>query len=116
MAKSTPQFVYVVVNPYWETCDGYWIKGVYATMEGASYAAHEMLNRSHPEDRDKVNIHRYEVTDTVKALASLKTDLTYKEAWIATKKEEEKLEIANAQAELDAEAKATKKAKREENS
>ena len=113
MPKQTPEFVYVVIDPYRENSNGYWIQGVYATMEGASYAAHELLNDYHPEDRDQVIIHRYEVTDTVTALKSLKDDLARKQTWKATREAEEKLEAANAQVELDAEAKATKKAKKE---
>ena len=116
MPKQTPEFVYVVINPYSESSNGYWIQGVYATMEGASYAAHELLNDYHPEDRDQVVIHRYEVTDTVASLKSLKDDLARKQTWKAAREAEEKLEAANAQVELDAEAKATKKAKKEEKS
>ena len=78
MPNQTPEFVYVVINPYSEGNPGYWIQGVYATMEGASYAAHELLNDYHPEDRDQVIIHRYEVTDTVASLKSLKDDLARK--------------------------------------
>ncbi len=114
MFNQPPEFVYVVINPFHDP--GYWIQGVFATMEGASYAAHELLNDYEPEDRDQIVIHRFEVTDTVTALKSLKDDLARKQTWKAALEEEEKLEAANAQVELDAEAKATKKAKKEEES
>mgnify|MGYP003139281747 FL=1 len=70
MTKPISQDVFVVVNPY-KNDNGYWIKGVYSTIEAAACAAQEEMDCFHPEDKDNVVVSRHRLIDTIEAKTSL---------------------------------------------
>ena len=70
MTKPISQDVFVVVNPY-KNDNGYWIKGVYSTIEAAACAAQEEMDCLHPEDKDNVVVSRHRLIDTIEAKTSL---------------------------------------------
>jgi hypothetical protein len=70
MTKPISQDVFVVVNPY-KNDNGYWIKGVYSTIEAAACAAQEEMDSVHPEDKDNVIVSRHRLIDTIEAKTSL---------------------------------------------
>ena len=70
MTKPISQDVFVVVNPY-KNDNGYWIKGVYSTIEAAACAAQEEMDCLHPEDKDNVIVSRHRLIDTIEAKTSL---------------------------------------------
>ena len=70
MTKPISQDVFVVVNPY-KNDNGYWIKGVYSTIEAAACAAQEEMDCVQPDDRDKIIISRHRLIDTIEAKTSL---------------------------------------------
>ena len=70
MTKPISQDVFVVVNPY-KNDNGYWIKGVYSTIEAAACAAQEEMDCFHPEDNDNVVVSRHRLIDTIEAKTSL---------------------------------------------
>ena len=71
MTKPISQDVFVVVNPSTRHANGYWIKGVYSTIEAASCAAQEEMDCVEPDDRDKIIISRHRLIDTIEAKTSL---------------------------------------------
>ena len=70
MTNPISQDVFVVVNPY-KNENGYWIKGVYSTIEAAACAAQEEMDCLHPEDKDNVVVSRHRLIDTIEAKTSL---------------------------------------------
>ena len=70
MTKPISQDVFVVVNPL-KGEYGYWIKGVYSTIEAAACAAQEEMDCLHPEDKDNVVVSRHRLIDTIEAKTSL---------------------------------------------
>ena len=71
MTKPISQDVFVVVNPQKGGDYGYWIKGVYSTIEAAACAAQEEMDCVQPDDRDKIMISRHRLIDTIEAKTSL---------------------------------------------
>ena len=70
MTKPISQDVFIVVNPY-KNDNGYWIKGVYSTIEAAACAAQEEMDCLNPEDKDNVVVSRHRLIDTIEAKTSL---------------------------------------------
>ncbi len=97
MTKPISQDVFVVVNPY-KNDNGYWIKGVYSTIEAAACAAQEEMDCLHPEDKDNVVVSRHRLIDTIEAKTSLIKHLDWmKERGTESIEKEEKATKEEAQ-------------------
>tara|TARA_R100000008_G_scaffold86152_1_gene78121 strand:+ start:520 stop:1041 length:522 start_codon:yes stop_codon:yes gene_type:complete len=104
MTKPISQDVFVVVNPY-KNDNGYWIKGVYSTIEAAACAAQEEMDCLHPEDKDNVVVSRHRLIDTIEAKTSLIKHLDWmKERSTESIEREEKAIKEEAQEILDEES------------
>ena len=64
--------VYVVYKPFCHTHMTAHVTGVYATEEGASYAAHRLLLDKNAQQFERVIIQLQHITDTAYSLAQLK--------------------------------------------
>ena len=66
-------FVYVVYSPFSHAHMSAHVAGVYATEEGAAYAANHLMLNNQPQDHDRVIIQRCEIKDSTYALALLQS-------------------------------------------
>lgn len=98
MTETTPlKWVYVVYIPYSEVHMGPYIRGVYLSMEAASYAAHECMDGRFKQEKDQAIIERHPLIDEVTALKELRrrqSVTNHDETKLVDQEEQEKIEEA----------------------
>ena len=98
MTETTPlKWVYVVYIPYSEVYTTPYIRGVYLSMEAASYAAHECMDGRFKQEKDQAIIERHPLTDEVTALKELRNRqsvMRHDETELVDQEEQEKIEEA----------------------